>query len=64
MVLVLQEDGRYDMDRLIRQSGPDVTVVLSPMIPWKKRAWLRGWCAEHDVPVHDIREQGAYVRAL
>jgi hypothetical protein len=61
-LVVLTDDARYDMDRIRAAYGPLYGFVLAPTISAKRRAYLRHWCAEHDVPVHDVREQGAYVR--
>lgn len=63
-VVVLKEDGRYDPERILARYRPLDGFVLSPAIRAKHRAFLRHWCSEHGVPVHDVREQGAYVREL
>ena len=63
-IVVLKEDGHYEMDRIIGTCAPKAVLVLAATISAKRRAWLRRWCDEHGVPVHDIREQGAYVREL
>ncbi len=61
-VVVLRQDGRYDMDRILAAYSTRTVVVLAPTMSAKRRAWLRHWSEEHGVAVHDIREQGAYVR--
>ncbi len=61
-LVVLTEDARYDMDGLFSALQPPEGFVLAPTISARHRAYLRRWCAEHHVAVHDIREQGAYVR--
>jgi hypothetical protein len=61
-LVVLKGSGRYEIDRLYEQLRPPEGFVLSPAINGKNRAYLRHWCMEHDVPVHDLRIKGAYVR--
>lgn len=63
-IVVLTADVRYDMDRLFHSFRPAGGFVLAPAIAAGRRAYLRRWCAQHEVPVHDVREQGAYVREL
>lgn len=63
-IMVLKEDGRYEMDGILGTGAPKTEVVLAPTISARRRAWLRRWCEDHGVHVHDIREQGAYVREL
>lgn len=63
-IMVLKEDGRYDMDGIIGTGAPKTELVLASTISAKRRAWLRRWSEEHGIRVHDIREQGAYVREL
>ena len=38
-------------------------VVLAGEMAWKARAFTKKWCGEHALPVHDVRDQGAFVLA-
>ena len=60
--LVLAHDGRYDLDGLLHAVTPRDGLVLSPALTNARRSFIRRWCADHGVPVHDVRLKGAYVR--
>lgn len=38
-------------------------VVLAGEMAWKARAFTGKWCGEHALPVHDVRDQGAFILA-
>lgn len=38
-------------------------VVLAGEMAWKARAFAKEWCAEHALPLHDVRDQGAFLFA-
>ncbi|HEY0978308.1 MAG TPA: hypothetical protein VGE21_12625 [Flavobacteriales bacterium] len=61
-VVVLTHDRRWAMDRMAAAWKPSTQVVLGPSMPARRRSHVRGWCAAHGVAVHDVKEQGAYVR--
>jgi competence protein ComEC len=61
-VVVLTSDGRYDIAALNDRLHPRDGFVLAATLKAKGRAYLRRWCMEHNVPVHDVRLAGAYVR--
>ncbi|HPF92237.1 MAG TPA: hypothetical protein PLL57_16360, partial [Flavobacteriales bacterium] len=54
-------DLRYieqeDLEVLTGSSG---YIVLAGGLPWKLRAHIRKWCVQHDIPCHDVTEQGAF----
>lgn len=60
--VVLTHDGHYVMDSLQMRCRPIEGYVLSPAIARKRRVWLRRWCEERGIPVHDVQQDGAYVR--
>lgn len=43
-------------------AGGAQQVVLAGGLPWKLRAFVQRWCTARDIPCHDVREQGAFVR--
>ncbi len=47
----------HDLEVLTGSSG---YIVLAGGLPWKLRAHVRKWCAERDIPCHDVTEQGAF----
>ncbi|MBL0045213.1 MAG: ComEC/Rec2 family competence protein [Flavobacteriales bacterium] len=61
-VLVLNTEGRYDIALLNERFHPADGFVIGPAIKAKSRAFFRRWCREHEVPCHDVRLGGAYVR--
>ncbi len=60
--VVLASDGRYDTTALATVLEPGGSFVLAPGISGKRRSFLRRWCEEHHLAVHDVRLHGAYVR--
>jgi len=61
-LFIVADDARYDPDRLSSEALPKGGVVLSPAMGWKRRAFWRRWCESRGVPVHDVKQRGAYVR--
>lgn len=57
--VVLAGDRQVDPEPIIR-AGP-AGVLLSASMPGARRAYLRRTFAAQGVPVHDLREQGAFI---
>lgn len=51
-----------DPERLTGLLRPSAAVVLAPGLPRAERSRLVNWCRAHGVTVHDVRQDGAYVR--
>lgn len=59
-VLVLHDIQFIEQDDLEVLTGSSGYIVLAGGLPWKLRAHVRKWCAERDIPCHDVTEQGAF----
>lgn len=59
-VLVLHDIQFIEKDDLEVLTGSSGYIVLAGGLPWKLRAHVRKWCAERDIPCHDVTEQGAF----
>jgi hypothetical protein len=60
-VLVIHGIRHVDeQDLAIAATGAD-QVVLAGVLSWKARKFIRRWCEEQHIRVHDIREQGAFL---
>lgn len=60
-VLVLDGNGRYDLDALLNTTPPRRAVVLTSAINGRERHRLRERCAAKGIVCHDVRRQGAFV---
>ena len=61
-LLIVSDDAWYDPDSLIHGAAPTEGIVLAPSVGWKRGAFWRHWGEMQGVPVHDVKQQGAYVR--
>ncbi len=61
-LVIISDDEWYDPGRIHTWFKPVEGFILAPTVSAKRRAFLRRWCAKADVPVHDVRLLGAYVR--
>lgn len=61
-LIIVSDDEWYDPERINAWFHPAEGFVLAPTVSAKRRAFLRRWCAKAEVPVHDVRLHGAYVR--
>lgn len=62
-VLVIH-DLRYISEELLGNIAQRTRqVVLAGEMAWKARAFTKKWCGEHGLPVHDVRDQGAFILA-
>lgn len=62
VVLVLTADQRYDLEAVRERLTRVDQVVLLPTMPPARRSWVRSWCRDRAIRVHDVKLQGAYVR--
>jgi len=60
-VLVLHDIRYLGAEELERSSIRAKQVVLIGNMGWGARSIAKRWFAEHGVPVHDVRDQGAFV---
>jgi len=62
-VLVIH-DLRYISEEVLGNISQHAKqVVLAGDLAWKARAFAKKWCGEHALPVHDVRDQGAFILA-
>lgn len=59
-VLVLHDLRYIEQEDLEVLTGSSGYIVLAGGLPWKLRAHIRKWCVQHDIPCHDVTEQGAF----
>lgn len=59
-VLVLTDEGRYDLEALVAAFTPG-TLVLSPGINGLERYRVRQWCGTARLACHDVKRQGAFI---
>jgi competence protein ComEC len=59
-VLVIH-DLRYVAEGQLAAAAMGSTqVVLAGSLSWKSRKFIQRWCADRGIPVHDVRDQGAF----
>ncbi|MCB0770098.1 MAG: ComEC/Rec2 family competence protein [Flavobacteriales bacterium] len=59
-VLVVHDLRYVEEDQLAAAAVGSVQVVLAGSLSWKSRRFIQRWCSERDIPVHDVRDRGAF----
>ncbi|HMC96993.1 MAG TPA: hypothetical protein VKG92_05035, partial [Flavobacteriales bacterium] len=59
---VVVHDLKYlEGSTLERIAATTDRIVLAGAMSWKARNFARQWCADHNMPCHDVRDQGAFI---